>query len=126
MCLWLHSLRSKNMLNRHQNGKNLVGLVVPDYHDSISTMYGHTTQTEKGKHNKEIRNWLTKKTDTCYTTIRLSGLGDYRHNIRRKLGRYEQKIKNNRGRESQINRERERIRIGSRYNGGRLGNSKSW
>ena len=41
MCLWLHSLRSKNMLYRHQNGKNHVGLVVPDYHVSISTMYGH-------------------------------------------------------------------------------------
>ena len=41
-----------------------------------------------------------KQTDAYYASIRLSGLEDYRHNIRRKLGQYEQNIKNNRGRES--------------------------
>ena len=51
-----------NMLNRHQNGKNHTGRVVPDYHDPISTMYRLATQTEKGKHNKERRKWLTNKT----------------------------------------------------------------
>lgn len=52
----------RDMLNRHQNGKNHVGRVVPDCQVPISTMYRLATQSEKGKHNKERRKWLTNKT----------------------------------------------------------------